>query len=148
MFLIKYVINYKRKEDSWTAESRVSSSMFKNFKLWKHTCTILKFLEKKNKKRECLTFQVLYSPNNNLKKRPDDGLDFPQYVEMTKQEEDVAKEELWASEMMGCVSFSHEECFGVGVWLCRSRNARPAGSCLLPLCDAGLCCTASSCQII
>lgn len=35
------------------------------------------------------------------------------------------------SEMMGCVSFSAEECFRVRVWLCHSRNASPAGSCLL-----------------
>lgn len=32
---------------------------------------------------------------------------------------------------MGCVSFSPEECFRVRVWLCHSRNASPAGSCLL-----------------
>lgn len=35
------------------------------------------------------------------------------------------------SEMMGCVSFSAEECFRVRVWLCHSRNASPAGSCLV-----------------
>lgn len=52
----------------------------------------------------------------------------------------VEKEELSGSEMMGCVSFSHEECFGVRVWLCHSRNASPAGSCLLMLCLCGLHC--------
>lgn len=70
-----------------------------------------------------------------------------QYLETAKWEEDVEKEELSASEMMGCVTFSHEECLGVRVWLCHSRNAELQGlaSCLCYVCVG---CTASSCQIL
>lgn len=44
-----------------------------------------------------------------------DSSDSNRYFETTKQEEDVEMEDPPASEMMGCVSFSHEECFGVCV---------------------------------
>lgn len=62
---------------------------------------------------------LLYSPNNNsifeIITDSFDSLIFKNILKQPNRKRTWKRRKLPGSEMMGCVSFSHEECFGVRV---------------------------------